>query len=318
MKRIPILGLAILLALCGCAARQTAATPAAAEPVQATAPAPTAAPTALPTAEETQTPNTVIIDGEVFAYDGYRVVEPEVTFDIHTRVISDFVDDFNTVYAVDRESYLLTPGTDTETTVVKITGREPGPVVYVAAGIHGDERAAWYAGLMLQNATIRAGTLYVLSPANAQGARLNRRTVGTEDPNRCFPGSEDGTEAQRICRAIFHDIEDKHPEILLDLHEAIVYTAGRDFLGSSLIYSSLTGMEDLFFDLLFATQDGEVTSRPFTHNGPGPVGSMNRTVTESLGVPTITVETFRGFQMERRVSDQLKVVAYVLRYKGML
>jgi hypothetical protein len=30
------------------------------------------------------------------------------------------------------------------------------------------------------------------------------------------------------------------------------------------------------------------------------------------------VETFRGFPMERRVSDQLKVVAYVLRYKGML
>ena len=45
---------------------------------------------------------------------------------------------------------------------------------------------------------------------------------------------------------------------------------------------------------------------------------MNRTVTVELGVPTITVETFRGFEMERRVSDQLKIVAYVLRYKGML
>ena len=171
---------------------------------------------------------------------------------------------------------------------------------------------------MLQNVTIQAGTLYVLSPANAQGARLYRRTVGTEDPNRCFPGSKTGTLAQQLCYAIFHDIEDKQPEILLDLHEAIVYTGGRDFLGSSLIYSSLTGMEDLFFDLLFDTQDGKVTSRPFSHNGPGPAGSMNRTVTELLAVPTITVETFRGFPMERRVSDQLKIVAYVLRYKGML
>ena len=259
MKRILILLLAALL-LFGCS-----------QPAETKQAAATAEPTAEPTVEPTEEPNTVTIDGEVFLYDGFSVVEPEVTFDIYEKTVSDFVDDFDTVYEVDRESYLLTPGADTETTVVKITGREPGPVVYVAAGIHGNERAAWYAGLMLQKATIKSGTLYVLAPANAQGARLNRRTV-----------------------------------------------AGRDFLGSNLIYSSLTGMEDLFFDLLFDTQDGKVTSRPFNVNGPGPAGSMNRTVAEELGIPAITVETFRGFQMERRVSDQLKIVAYVLRYKGML
>lgn len=261
---------------------------------------------------------TVTIDGETFAYDGFRVIEPEVTFDIHTKTAADFVDDFSTVYEVIRESYLLTPGTDTETTVVKIVGAEPGPTIYVAAGIHGDERAAWYAGLMLQNITIKAGTLYVLAPANAWGAQRNQRRVGDDDPNRCFPGDENGTMAQRICSAIFRDIEEKAPELLLDLHEAIVYKEGRDFLGSTLIYTSLEGMEDLFFDLLFATEDGEVTSCPFDYNGPGPTGSMNRTVTDQLKTPTITVETFRGYEMERRVTDQLKIVAYALRYKGML
>ena len=261
---------------------------------------------------------TVTIGGETFAYDGYRVLEPEVTFDIHTKTAHDFVADFHTAYPVTRESYLLTSGADTETTVVKIVGQDPGPTLYVAAGIHGDERAAWYAGLMLQSITIKAGTLYVLAPANAWGAQRNQRRVGEDDPNRCFPGSETGTMAQRICYAIFHDIEEKQPELLLDLHEAIVYKEGRDFLGSTLIYTSLEGMEDLFFDLLFATQEGEVTSCPFGYNGPGPAGSMNRTVTDQLKIPAITVETFRGFPMERRVSDQLKVVAYVLRYKGML
>ena len=316
MKQISILCLTGLLLLMGCAPRQTTTE--------------TDAPTAAPTADATPSPAddgpdsrekegmTVAIGGETFAYDGYRVIEPEVTFDIYAKTVRDFVDDFNADYPVVRESYLLTPGTDTETTVVKIAGAEPGPTVYVAAGIHGDERAAWYAGLMLQNASIKAGTLYVLAPANAWGAQRNLRRVGEEDPNRCFPGAENGTMAQRICNAIFRDVEEKAPEILLDLHEAIVYTGGRDFLGSNLIYSSLTGMEDLFFDLLFATQDGEVTSLPFNINGPGPEGSMNRTVTVELGVPTITVETFRGFEMERRVSDQLKIVAYVLRYKGML
>ena len=311
MKRILTLLLAALL-LFGCSQP--------AETKQTSAPEPTTTPepTAEPTVEPTEEPNTVVIDGEVFLYDGFSVVEPEVTFDIYEKTVSDFVDDFDTVYEVDRESYLLTPGADTETTVVKITGREPGPVVYVAAGIHGNERAAWYAGLMLQNATIKAGTLSVLAPANAWGAQRNQRRVGEDDPNRCFPGSETGTMAQRICYAIFHDIEEKQPELLLDLHEAIVYKEGRDFLGSTLIYTSLEGMEDLFFDLLFATQDGEVTSCPFDYNGPGPAGSMNRTVTDQLKIPAITVETFRGYPMERRVSDQLKVVAYALRHKGML
>ena len=151
---------------------------------------------------------TVTIGGETFAYDGYRVLEPEVTFDIHTKTAHDFVADFDTVYPV---------------TVVKIVGQDPGPTLYVAAGIHGDERAAWYAGLMLQSITIKAGTLYVLAPANAWGAQRNQRRVGEDDPNRCFPGSETGTMAQRICYAIFHDIEEKQPELLLDLHEAIVY-----------------------------------------------------------------------------------------------
>ena len=143
---------------------------------------------------------TVTIGGETFAYDGYRVLEPEVTFDIHTKTAHDFVADFDTVYPVTRESYLLTSGADTETTVVKIVGQDPGPTLYVAAGIHGDERAAWYAGLMLQSITIKAGTLYVLAPANAWGAQRNQRRVGEDDPNRCFPGSETGTMAQRLQR----------------------------------------------------------------------------------------------------------------------
>lgn len=318
MKKTGLICLAGLLLFMGCAPRQTATEKA---PATAAAPAPTAASLDRELAEDDpaeEGTHTVTIGGETFAYDGFRIIEPEVTFDIHAKTVHDFVNDFDTDYPVERESYLLTPGTDTETTVVKITGQRPGPTVYVAAGIHGDERAAWYAGLLLQNATIQAGTLYVLAPANAWGARQNQRRVGEDDPNRCFPGSENGTPAQRLCYAIFHDVEEKQPEMLLDLHEAIVYMEGRDFLGSTLIYTSLEGIEDLFFDLLFATQDGEVTSCPFGYNGPGPQGSMNRTVTDGLKVPSVTVETFRGFPMERRVADQLKIVAYILRYKGML
>ena len=77
-------------------------------------------------------------------------------------------------------------------------------------------------------------------------------------------------------------------------------------------------MEDMYFDLLFATQDGTICHNPFDQSGPGPAGSVNATIANSLHIPVITVETLRGFSIERRVQDQLDIVQYVLNYKGML
>ena len=37
-----------------------------------------------------------------------------------------------------------------------------------------------------------------------------------------------------------------------------------------------------------------------------------------LGIPTITVETYRGYELERRIGDQLDIVEYVLRYYGLI
>lgn len=36
------------------------------------------------------------------------------------------------------------------------------------------------------------------------------------------------------------------------------------------------------------------------------------------GIPTITVETYRGYELERRIGDQLDIVEYVLRYYGLI
>ena len=39
---------------------------------------------------------------------------------------------------------------------------------------------------------------------------------------------------------------------------------------------------------------------------------------QELKIPAITVETFRGYPLERRIADQLDVVQYALRYYGMI
>lgn len=263
--------------------------------------------------------DTVQINGESFGWDGTRIVEPESTMDPYALPLADATDAFPTQYPVTREEYALCPGAEMEARVTCIQGEAPGPVIYVVAGVHGDERGAWYAGVLLEKATIQKGAFYVLAPANRLGAENGSRYVtDKQDLNRSFPGDPEGSKAQRLADAIYRDIEAVRPDLVLDLHEAIVYRADRDFLGSTLIYTSLDGMADYFFDLLFATQTGDICSAAFGYNGPGPEGSVNRAVTQGLGIPAVTVETFRGYPMERRVRDQLDIVAFSLRYYGML
>jgi hypothetical protein len=261
----------------------------------------------------------VVVAGETVLWDGYKALEPDSKLDIWNMKPSDFGEFFTKTFEVTKDSYKLMEGTLMETEVVHIHSENEGPCVYIVGAVHGDEKAAWYAAILTEQATISCGDLYILAPANANGAKNDTRyVVARQDMNRVFPGDPEGNEAERIADAIFSDIAEKRPSFVFDLHEAIIMTSGRDFLGSSYIFTKLDGMEDLFFDMVFATQDGTICHNEFSVNGPGPDGSVNNTVTNLLRIPTVTVETFRGFHIERRVYDQLDTIQFVLNYLGML
>ena len=261
---------------------------------------------------------TLTINGEAIKWDGYKAVEPTDDWDIWSMKLSDAGAFFEKIFDVEQSTYKLMEGELTETEVLHVHSNNEGPCVYIVGAVHGDERAAWYAALLLREATISCGDLDILAPANANGARnLTRYVAGRQDLNRSFPGDPSGNEAERLADAIINDIADKKPSLVLDLHEAIVLTQDRDFLGSTYIFTDLKGMEDLFFDLLAATGDGKICHNEFGFNGPGPEGSINATVTRELRIPVITVETFRGFDIGRRVYDQLDTIQFVLDYLGM-
>lgn len=261
----------------------------------------------------------VVVAGETVLWDGYKALEPDSKLDIWNMKPSDFGEFFTKTFEVTKDSYKLMEGTLMEAEVVHIHSENEGPCVYIVGAVHGDEKAAWYAAILTEQATISCGDLYILAPANANGAKNDTRyVVARQDMNRVFPGDPEGNEAERIADAIFSDIAEKRPSFVFDLHEAIIMTSGRDFLGSSYIFTKLDGIEDLFFDMVFATQDGTICHNEFSVNGPGPDGSVNNTVTNLLRIPTVTVETFRGFHIERRVYDQLDTIQFVLNYLGML
>lgn len=262
----------------------------------------------------------VVVAGEKVAWnsDWNMAIEPDSSLDIFDMEFSDFGDFFEEEYPVTVSSYTIAQGTAAETTVWHIHSENEGPKIYISGGIHGDERAAWYAGVLMKDCTISCGDLYVLSQANIIGAnKVSRRVEGKEDPNRFFPGNPNGTLTQVLDYAIFSDIQDKNPDLVLDLHEAIVVSKSREFLGSTYIFTTLDGIDMLMFDLLAATEDGDICHNAFSATGPGPAGSLNSTVSNHLGIPVITVETFRGFDIHRRIYDQLDTIQFILEYYEM-
>lgn len=212
------------------------------------------------------------------------------------------------------DSYALLGGTSLEMEVKVLRGKKDGPSIYLVAGVHGDETAGCAAAAELAGDRLLAGSLYILSPANVYGAKHGQRKTEEErDLNRNFPGDPEGCDAEQIAAAVFGDIEEKKPELVLDLHEAAETEGDRDFLGNSLICQSLDGVGDLILSLLSESERTDFTSAPFTLYGSPPAGSLNRAVTEGLKIPVITVETFRGEPQETRVKNHLSVVRYILK-----
>ncbi len=214
------------------------------------------------------------------------------------------------------EEYKIAQGTEWENTVRVLRGKEDGAAVYVIGGVHGDETAGWTAANRVKDWDVKAGTVYILSPANVYGAEHDQReTRSKRDLNRNFPGDPEGWDAERIAASIYADIADKRPAIVLDLHE----TRGaarpeRDDLSNSIILYDVAPVADLVWGLLEDSASGALGDVPLTLLGSPPEGSVNRTVSEELKIPVITVETWRGEELGTRVERQLDIVDYVLRH----
>lgn len=248
-------------------------------------------------------------------------IDPIYDFSFSDRTASDFVSKFSPLSSGKKEWYPLLEGSEWENCVVHLSGEASGPSVYLVAGVHGDEEAAWQAGKLLQSISIQAGDLYLLAPANRWGAekeKKSRYVTDDQDLNRSFPGNPEGSASEQIAAAIYQDVKRVSPVLVLDLHEARPVHSNYDFLGNSLIFTEMGDQMELLLDLLAETESGNLCGGAFSLYGPGPEGSINREVSRNLAIPVITVETYRGYEMERRVTDHLSIVWYVLKQLGMI
>lgn len=215
-----------------------------------------------------------------------------------------------------KEKYTLLSGTGLENTVYVSVGQGDGPVIYIVGGIHGDELAGWYAGILLRQVAPRKGTVYVIAPLNQYGAEHNqRKTKDSRDINRNFPGDPQGWDAERVAGALFEDIREKNPDLVLDLHEAVDPEGNRDDLRDSIICQDIRPVDDLVLELLEVYNQ---RGRSLTFYNSPPLGSLNRTVTKELGIPVITLETSRNEKLSYRVERQLDVTEFILSWYDMI
>lgn len=232
--------------------------------------------------------------------------------------LTDFPARFSDRYETKKSEYAILRNTSMANSVICLEGKREGPVIYLVCGLHGDEKAAWIAGNLLKEANIRAGAVYILAPANLYGAEHNQRnTKDAFDANRYFPGNHEGSDAEQLDYAIYRDIIDKQPALVIDLHEAVAKPAGGDDLRNTIICEDLSMISDLIWDIMIASERGELFGELTVYGGP-PEGSLNRTVTRELGIPTITVETSRNEPLPWRVNNQLELVEFILSHEGLL
>lgn len=217
------------------------------------------------------------------------------------------------------ETVPIMKGTPVAAEMLVINSRQAGKTILVIAGIHGDETAGITAGEQLKKIKrLNAGTLLLLSPANTPGAKNGERNVEQHrDLNRSFPGEKNRDLTDQLAADIFRIVREYQPDIILDLHEASREEGNRDFLGNSLIFTDLSGMEELVPGLVTDTQSGTLCSSPFTYYGPAPAGSLNREVTERLTTPVLTIETAEDDPMQRRVDNHLALVHAVMQHYGL-
>jgi len=119
--------------------------------------------------------------------------------------------------------------TETDVPIKKIPFIEaesgvPGPVVWITAGVHGDEVGGVAVVQELckrfQQNPLRIGAVKTFPLLNPLGFEAGMRHIPEleEDLNRAFPGKRNGTPAEQIAEKIFSTVVDSKPSIVLDLH----------------------------------------------------------------------------------------------------
>ncbi|WP_158852096.1 succinylglutamate desuccinylase/aspartoacylase family protein [Saccharothrix deserti] len=193
--------------------------------------------------------------------------------------------------------------------VIVVNGVEPGPVLCVDAGVHGDEYDGQEAIRRVlaetDPATLR-GTLVGIPCMNTPAFEAAARTSGLDHANlnRIFPGDPDGSYSFRLAATFVEQVVPAI-DVLVDLH------TGGTFGEIAPLTIVQGGYEDL------VTGIGLAAGHELIWKG-GKWGGTVRHPTLAAGKPAITIEVGGGTYRESNVALHADAVRNIMRHLGMV
>ena len=203
--------------------------------------------------------------------------------------------------------------------VIEVSGDAPGPRLSVISGVHGCEYASmagvrrWVTGLAGDPGRLLRGSVTVVPVVNVPAFWARTPFVVPEDGknlNRCFPGSPDGTLAERLAFAVFDQVI-TGSDAVVDVHAGDLVEALEPFV----MYDGGPA-EDVARGLAAA-----YGIRYVVRQAPGPgqtVAGSSSAAAAAAGIPAITAEAGGcGLVTEAAVAAHVRGLDGVLRYLEM-
>ena len=220
----------------------------------------------------------------------------------------------------DRQTFILGRNKFYQTRYYVFDSHEPGPVVLLEAGVHGDEIAGVYAlEEILPRIKVYSGKLIILPRMNPPAIQINRRYFNL-DMNRIFPGlpSADRYEYQ-LAWEIYHMLQKEGVEYALTLHESRnLYSPRRPkTFGQSIVYGEQTPPRLLWGWLQEINKDLDVDEKFCDYCCPQEYGASDVFVRQLRLKAAFAVETWRRLDLLRRVELQKLACLTFLKQVGM-
>ncbi|EWG98681.1 succinylglutamate desuccinylase/aspartoacylase family protein [Halomonas sp. BC04] len=190
-----------------------------------------------------------------------------------------------------------------------VHGRQPGPILLVCGGIHGDEiNSVEIVRRLLRSKQIQGlrGTLVAVPIVNVFGFMQHTRYLpDRRDLNRCFPGSESGSLGGRVA-ALFREQIVDHASHIIDLHTGAIHRTNLPQIRAQLSPGSETErMANAF-------------GAPVILNAELREGSL-RHYAQNRGIPVLTYEAGEALRFDEwAITPGVRGVLRVMRRLGML
>lgn len=209
--------------------------------------------------------------------------------------------------------------TQYETPIYYLNNGVEKPKVFIISGIHGNEIAGIKASEFIIEEEYDWAKIIVIPKANHEAYKLKvRNPYYMSDLNRSFPGKINGTDTEKLAYEIFNRIKIEKPDFLIDLHEwDNNFDEDPRLLVNGLIMNSIEGKLWKIGEKVYNQYNNQNKKDKLVLNIGPPKGSINKEVSERLGIPVITIESNMNNSLRDRVDFHLYIIENIIKNYGM-